>query len=245
MRYELKILRRESAESEPYWQSFMYETEDETNTVATVLSKLNNERELTDKDGQRAKKIMWESSCLQKKCGACAMVICGRPRLACDVRLSEYKDEVITVEPLRKFPVVCDLIVDRSIMHENLKTLKLWLKSDSMLGDAERDFAYESSECIQCGLCLEICPNFYAGGAFYGMSTVPVTNRLISEMSEEDIRGLSKLYEKHIYEGCGKSLACKGVCPRGIDTEKLLVNSNAFAVWHRNRKRKKKRSDTK
>mgnify|MGYP002854546298 CR=1 FL=1 len=239
MIYEIKVLRRKDNNSKPYFQSFTYETDNENNTVATALNKLNSNTVLIDTEGNEARKIMWQSSCLQKKCGACAMVICGRPRLACDAQLSEFKDGVITVEPLRKFPVVCDLVVDRSILYENLKTLKLWLSNDSNLDDSESELAYESSECIQCGICLEICPNFYSGGSFFGMSAVPVTNRLISEMSREDIKKLSKMYEKHIYEGCGKSLACKGVCPRNIDTEKLLVNSNAYVIWNKRRRRKK------
>lgn len=75
-------------------------------------------------------------------CGACAMVINGRPLLACDSKLNEVadKDGSIRVEPLRKFPVVRDLICDRTILWENLKAIKAWneegsdirLKEDTM-----------------------------------------------------------------------------------------------------------------
>ena len=40
-------------------------------------------------------------------------------------------------------------------------------------------------------------------------------------------------YNEHIYKGCGKSLACKDICPAGIDMDKLLSKSNAVAVWKR------------
>ena len=38
-------------------------------------------------------------------------------------------------------------------------------------------------------------------------------------------------YKKHIYEGCGKSLACRNICPANIDMDRLLVNSNAITLW--------------
>ena len=60
-----------------------------------------------------------------------------------------------------------------------------------------------------------------AGGSFCGMSTVPITTRLLTETEPKDRKELARLYEKHTFAGCGKSLACRDVCPRGIDTERL------------------------
>ncbi|MBQ4465152.1 MAG: 4Fe-4S dicluster domain-containing protein, partial [Oscillospiraceae bacterium] len=174
----------------------------------------------------------WECSCLQKKCGACAMVINGKPCLACDAKLGDVqKRNVIRIEPLRKFPVVCDLVVDRSILFENLKTLTVWLEEATIAKGEGASLAYEASRCLQCGCCLEICPNFAAGGRFYGMAGFAPTARLISELPPGQQRSLRKLYRKHIYEGCGKSLACRNVCPAGLDIDRLLVNSNAAAIW--------------
>ena len=228
----LVILRRERGAAKSSWQRFSYEPQSDHDTVATALRALNDREELKDLDGNPARKIEWECSCLQKKCGACAMVIAGRPRLACDAKLCDLPSEV-TVEPLRKFPVVCDLIVDRSILFENLKTLRLWLESDADQRDRRRDLVYEASECLQCGCCLEICPNFYAGGSFFGMSAVPITTRLIAQMEPKVRKEIARLYSRHEFEGCGKSLACRDVCPKKIDTEKLLVSANALAIWKR------------
>ena len=161
------------------------------------------------------------------------MVINGRPQLACAARLIDCKRQEIMIEPLRKFPVVCDLVVDRSILFENLKTLRLWLNKEAELPDRYRELAYEASECIQCGCCLEVCPNFCMDGKFFGMSSVPVTTRLLTEMPVNDAKEIAKLYARHTFAGCGKSLACKDICPKGIDTEKLLVNANAMAAWKR------------
>ena len=220
MNYILNILRRRRGDAKSYRQRFLYEPVTEGDTVATALTELNNREVLADINGT-------------PECGACAMVINGRPQLACAARLIDCKRQEIMIEPLRKFPVVCDLVVDRSILFENLKTLRLWLNKEAELPDRYRELAYEASECIQCGCCLEVCPNFYTGGSFFGMSCVPITTRLLTEMPVNDAKEIAKLYARHTFAGCGKSLACKDICPKGIDTEKLLVNANAMAVWKR------------
>ena len=65
------------------------------------------------------------------------------------------------------------------------------------------------------------------------MSAVPLATRLLSEMSPRERKKIARLYEKHEFAGCGKSLACRDVCPKHIDTENLLVNANALAIWKR------------
>ena len=231
MKYRIDI-ERYSPEKKSYIESFYYETDSETETVANALAFLNLQSNLKNVDGQDAEPIGWDCGCMQKKCGACAMVVNGRPALACDSRLSRC-GKVIRLSPLKKFPVVRDLIVDRSVMFENLKTIKLYFEDNADFSEKAAGIAYEASRCLQCGCCLEVCPNFIAGGTFTGMaSAVPVT-RLFAELPAEKIKELSKLYNKHIFEGCGKSLACRNICPAKIDIEKMLVNSNAAAVWKR------------
>ena len=228
----IEILRRASAEDEPRWQSFLYEPEDGAETVATLLTRLNGRDPLMDTDGNPAEPIRWDCGCLQKKCGACAMVICGRPRLACDTRLRELK-EPVRIEPLRKFPCVADLIVDRSILFENLKTVSAWMTADAAPTEKKNATAYEASRCLECGCCLEICPNFAAKDPFFGMAAAVPLTRLLAQMPADEQKELRAKYRKHVYGGCGKSLSCRDICPAGIDIEGLMVNANAAAVWKR------------
>ena len=243
MKYIISITRCRRFSSDRYIQKFAFElldlnfeTDDATMNIASVLTSLNRRDPLVDVDGNPADEILWECSCLQKKCGACAMVINGRPSLACDVMLKDCRKEEIKIEPLHKFPLIADLMVDRSILYENLKTMRIWLEKEADIADRDRETVYEASECIQCGCCLEVCPNFYAGGNFFGMSTVPLTTKLLSESDLRDMKETAKLYARHTFEGCGKSLACKNVCPKKIDTERLMVNANAMAVWKRKKR---------
>ena len=233
MKLRFDILRQSSPESEPYLQSIEYSTGRENATVASALLEINLS-DMTDTNGKPVGEIGFEHSCLQKKCGACAMLINGVPGLACGARLSELAENgSVELRPLRKFPVVRDLIVDRSVMFADLKALGAWAESEIHPADKTDDTAYEASRCLQCGCCLEICPNFYAGGSFMGMAAAVPASRLIEQLGKEKRRELARAYSKHFYGGCGKSLACRDICPAGIDAERLMVNSNAAAVWRR------------
>ena len=256
MIFEIQLDRRKAQDAQGRRECFRYETADLSETIATVLSKLNSSSPLTDTDGNAAEPIRWECSCLQRKCGACAMLINHKPRLACDARLEEYaaagkrfgirrtkgkkekKEQEqpvsILLEPLKKFPLVEDLITDRGIMQENLRKMNLWLSSEAVHTQRSFDTAYEASRCLQCGLCLEVCPNYSPENGFTGLAAaVPSARVLVETASDPSSAALKKKYRKYVYEGCGKSLACRNICPAGIDADGLLASSSAIAVWGR------------
>ena len=233
MKVILQILRTRKGGGPQWLQSVPYEGTDENATVATALSDINSKADYRDTEGNTVSPVLWECSCLQKKCGACAMRINGKPRLACDTKLREFKKGRILLEPLKKFPVIEDLVVDRSILQENLKKIRVWLPETARIPEERYDMAYEASRCLQCGCCLEVCPNFYAGGDFAGTAGFVPTAKLLSELSDDRRQEIRKAYRKYFYEGCGKSLACRNICPAGIDVDHLLVNSNAMAIWKR------------
>ena len=226
MKYLLNIWRQKAAAEKGHFQEYVYETEDEKMTLARALLELNR---LHPED-----EIVFEHSCHQKKCGACAMVIQGRPSLACDAVLKQRaKKGRLQVEPLRKFPVIADLMVDRSILFENLKIMKVWAEEGVRIQDKALGTVHEASGCLQCGCCLEVCPNFYPGGNFFGTAALVPSARLISSMTNEDGKALRQAYKTHIYNGCGKSLACHEICPAHIDMDHLLSRSNAISIWRR------------
>ncbi len=228
----LDVLRRESPTAQPYWQRIPFATENPNATVASALTEINRSGRYTDTEGNRVLPIQWDCGCLQRKCGACAMVIAGRPRLACDTFLREFPGKrSITVEPLTKFPCVADLIVDRSVLFENLKAMEAWPKAAIQMTEKKLGTAYEASRCLQCGCCLEVCPNFQAGEKFCGAAGFVPTIRLLSSLPEEDQRRVRAAYYKHAYSGCGKSLSCQKICPAGIAVDRLLVNANTAVFW--------------
>ena len=239
MKVLLDILRCESADAAPWHQCIPFETADTNATVASALTAINADPSLRDTEGRPVTPIRWECSCLQKKCGACAMRINGVPRLACDAQLADL-GETVRLAPLGTFPVVADLMVDRSGMMQQLRDMRLWLETSEPAADPDALAAsYEASRCLQCGCCLEVCPNFYVDGDFYGMAAAVPVSRIVAEADEAQMADLRRVYRSHVYDGCGKSLACRDICPAGIDIEGLLVRSNAAAVWKRRRKGRK------
>ena len=230
MKVIFDIERRRSPEEEPRHQRIAFTCDDEKMTVALALRRINSGG-FTDEQGNPVEPVRWEEGCGQKKCGACAMLINGTPSLACDTLLKDGTE--ISLKPLKKFPVVADLLVDRSIMMDNLKTLKLWAEEGSKVKEKEFENAYAASLCLQCGCCLEACPNYYPEGPFFSAAAFAPQARLLSSLSNSQRTEVKKLYREHVYEGCGKSLACEKVCPAGLPLDRLLSRSNAVKVWHR------------
>ena len=223
----VKILRQRTPFSEPYWQTFKYDRKDDQ-TVAGMIDELNYKDDLKDVDGNPAPRISWECSCVQGMCGACAMVINGRPALACETFLRDLKGDVITVEPLRKFPTVCDLVVDRGVIQDNLKKVNACIEEYKGAGAEEYDHMYLAGKCLKCGLCLEVCPNYKGGKRFFGAAFANDCYLIASRSGkrDEDIR---KTYGEHFAKGCSKALSCMDVCPMDIPTLKSMAKLNKKA----------------
>lgn len=233
MNCKIQIKRQKDESASPYWQEFIYEGSSNV-SVAAVLNELNGRTLLQDSFGKDAEPISWECGCMIRKCGACAMRINGIPRLACSTFLDALKAKKITLEPLSKFPVVKDLVVDRSIVFENLKKINLWLESEAYMISYTHKPRYQSAKCLMCGCCLEVCPNFSVSGEFAGAIAPVNVFRILNEEQSNDHRAeISASYKQLYFEGCGKSLSCQNICPVGIPVEELMVRSNADAIWKR------------
>jgi succinate dehydrogenase / fumarate reductase iron-sulfur subunit len=125
-----------------------------------------------DADGRAVAPVAWECNCLEEVCGACTMLINGRVRQACtalvDRLLEARPGRPIELRPMTKFPVLRDLVVDRSRIFATLKKIEAWLPVDSYddLGPGPRQsqehqrLAYQLSKCMTCGCCMEACPQF-------------------------------------------------------------------------------------
>ncbi len=227
MQIEIVIKRKEPGQAS-YFQAFSYEGDGKL-TVADFLAELNERSDRRDRSGAPASRITWEASCHEEKCGACAMVVNGKPGLACGIFLKDAgKKGRITIEPLSKFPVVRDLKVDRSSMFRMLKDMRLWLLGRKE-GNKEDDrrLGYEVSQCLQCGLCLEVCPNFLAGGDFGGAASLTAAYKVLSqERAGEHFDEVRKNYRRHFFGHCGKSLACVEICPAHIPLARVQARAN-------------------
>lgn len=220
----VRIKRQLSSDSEAYWQSFKYEGAGHV-TVSAVLDTLNYTDDLFDIDGKPAERIRWECSCMQAVCGGCAMVINGVPALACATFVDEVKGEELVLEPLSKFPVVADLIVDRNVIYENLISAKAYLDSIAKNDARQYNQQYSVAKCLKCGLCLEVCPNYRPGGEFFG-AVLANESYLIASQSTNKKSHVIKEYKTHFGAGCSKALSCQSVCPMKIETITSIMRMN-------------------
>lgn len=227
----LRIKRQENPFASPYFEEYRVPFEDKNMTIAVALLNLTEDQRIKVEGTHPFRPVAFDHSCHQKRCGACAMVINDHPALACDTRLSSFSGDVIKIEPLKKFPIILDLLCDRSSIFERMKELDVWIEGDSGLQGEE--ISYEATRCIKCGLCLEVCPNFYREGAFGGMAAMAEQAALLAKIPPEQRKKAAKNYKRSVFDGCGKSLACRDICPVKLDIEELLVRSNAAAIWKR------------
>lgn len=219
----VRILRKLPTEDRQFWEEFEYSGPADV-SVAAMIDILNYMDDITNAKGEAVPRISWACSCLQGLCGACAMVINGRPALACSTFLRDLGDEV-RLQPLSKFPVIADLVVDRAVIQQNL------LKTDSYIQEykpspaKEHDHQYTAAKCLKCGLCLEVCPNYKGGENFYG-ALFANDCYLIATRSDVFDDSIGSDYKKHFARGCSKSFACMDVCPMEIPTISSMAKMN-------------------
>jgi succinate dehydrogenase / fumarate reductase iron-sulfur subunit len=227
---ELRIRRQDAPGAAPYWQTFRVAAKPEDNIVS-VLRALRLAPVTVD--GERVDPVAFEHNCMEEVCGACALLIDGRPRPSCSTLLSEL-GEVIRLEPLPKFPVVRDLMVDRARLFENLKRVQAWVRLDGPWDIHERaprlsqrqwtaDYLY--SRCMNCGICLAACPQFpdSTGGADAGRAFVgPNALAQVRLLNAHPLGRYDKTERLHaiMAEGgltdCGNAQNCVRVCPKEI-----------------------------
>ena len=220
----VKIKRQESPESAAYWQSFTYDGPAHV-AVSAVLDALNYTDDLFDVDGKPATRIRWECSCMQAVCGGCAMVINGVPALACATFADEVRGKELVLEPLSKFPVLSDLVVDRSIIYENLIRANAYLETLAEGDERQHGHQYSVAKCLKCGLCLEVCPNYHPGGEFFG-AVLANESYLIASQSADAKAPVIQEYRTHFGAGCSKALSCQSVCPMQIETLTSIMRMN-------------------
>lgn len=221
----LRIWRQEGSAAQGRFEEFTLPYRAGANIISCLMQIQKNP---VNAGGQKTTPPVWESNCLEEVCGACSMVINGRVRQACSTLVDRLapNDEPVTLEPMRSFPLVRDLIVDRSRMFENLKKVHAWIDIDGTydlgpgpkMAPKDQEWAYELSKCMTCGCCLEACPNWHYEGEFIGpaaISQVRLFNTHPSGALHKEER-LEALMGPGGITDCGNAQNCVKVCPKGI-----------------------------
>lgn len=231
-RVVLQVKRQASPEARPYWEEYHIPYRPYLNVIICLQE---TRKRLKTFDGIPTTPIAWESSCLEEVCGICTMVINGRARQACSA-LVDQLTQPITLEPMTKFPLVRDLVVDRSPLFENLKRVKAWVPiqdtADRGPGPKilprDQQINYLLSRCFSCGACLEVCPQVndktnFVGAAVINQARLFNRHPLGKEIQKER---LEALMQEGGIEDCGNAQNCLNICPKEIPLVDSIVQIN-------------------
>jgi succinate dehydrogenase / fumarate reductase iron-sulfur subunit len=195
-------------------------------------------------DGKPTTTPVWDAACLEEVCGACTMVINGKARQACSALVDKLgnADAIITLEPMTKFPIVRDLIVDRSRLFNDLKRVKAWVPIDGSydlgpgpaMSQAVQERRYPLSRCISCGCCLEACPQYTATNKYVGAAVISQARLFNDHPTGAQLKGerLEALMEEGGVQDCSKAGNCVEVCPKEIPLLESIATVQRQAGIH-------------
>ncbi len=168
--------------------------------------------------------VRW--NCKAGKCGSCSAEVNGNPRLMCMTRLSDLDlTEPVTVEPMKAFPVMRDLVTDVSWNYKVKEKIKKFKPREPDAEDGtwrmeqqDIDRVQEFRKCIECYLCQDVChvlrehhlhekfigPRFLVYAAALEMHPLDTEDRL-EDLKDDDGIGY-----------CNITKCCTKVCPEGI-----------------------------
>ena len=168
-------------------------------------------------------------------CGACGMVINGKPRLACKTLTTEFKDGKIELLPLPTFRLIKDLSVDTGTWMKSMSMrVNSWIvtKEKTDISKIEKrvepevaEEVFELDRCIECGLCVASCSTAIMRNDFIGAAGL---NRVVrfsidphDERTDEDFYDL--IGDDEGIFGCMSLLACEDHCPKNLPLQSKIA----------------------
>jgi succinate dehydrogenase / fumarate reductase iron-sulfur subunit len=228
MLVDLRILRYDPERDEkPHWDRYNVESE----PMDRVLDLLH--RVKWEHDGR----LTFRRSCAHGVCGSDAMMINGRNRLACKIRVDQLGKK-ISVAPLPGLPVIKDLVVDMDDFFAKYRSVKPFLQADDappererLQSADERERYDDTTKCILCAACTSSCPSFWAQPSYVGPAAIVNAHRFIFDSRDDHAEErLEILADKDGVWRCRTIFNCVDACPRGINiTQAILEVSSAIA----------------
>ena len=227
MQVDLRIQRFDpERDKKPHWETYVVQSE----PMDRVLDLLH--RVKWEHDGR----LTFRRSCAHGVCGSDAMMINGRNRLACKIRVDQLGRK-ISVAPLPGMPVIKDLVVDMDDFFAKFRSVMPFLMADTAEPERERIQSPEDREryddttkCILCAACTSSCPSFWATPAYVGPAAIVNAHRFIFDSRDDHAdERLEILADKDGVWRCRTIFNCVDACPRGINiTGAILEVSQAI-----------------
>ncbi len=189
--------------------------------------------------------IAFDHDCREGICGMCSMYINGQPHgplqgvTTCQLHMRSFKDnDTIVVEPwrARAFPVVKDLVVDRSAFDRiiasggfvSVNTGNAQDANSLPIGKEQADESFMSAACIGCGACVAACKNssamLFVSAKVSQLSMLPqgqpeAQKRVTAMVNQMDAEG---------FGSCTNTGACEAECPKGISLSNIARMNREF-----------------
>ncbi len=228
MKFTLHVWRQTNADDAG--RMVRYEI-DGVSPDTSFLEMMDTLNEQLTQSGQEP--IAFDSDCREGVCGTCSMIINGQPHgpsrgaATCQLYMRQFTDGAkITIEPWRSraFPVVRDLIVDRSSFDRVMQaggfvTVHSGPKPDPNAMPVEpevAELALDAATCIGCGACVAACPN--SAAMLYTAAKVSHLGLLPQGQPERysRVRRMVEQMEKEGFGGCRNYAECEAACPKEI-----------------------------
>jgi succinate dehydrogenase iron-sulfur subunit len=192
--------------------------------------------------------IAFDSDCREGICGTCGFMIGGvahgplKLTTACQLFLRHFRDgETVVVEPFRSraFPVLKDLVVDRSSLDRimqaggfiSARTGSAPEANAILVGKTEADRSMDAAACIGCGACVAACPN--GSAMLFTAAKIAHLALLPQGHPERRQRALRMVHamEENGFGSCSNHAECEAVCPKGIGIDFIaLLNREYIAA---------------
>lgn len=241
MRIELEIWRQDGPETAGRFETHVVSDATPEMSLLELLDRLNDQ--IAEAGGEP---VQFESDCREGACGACGVTVDEVPHgpvpntPSCRQHLRAFGDvRQLRIEPLRSasFPVVRDLVVDRSALdrliqaggHVDVMAGTAPDADDVLVGHDDAETALDFAACIGCGACVAACPNgaahLFAGAKLAHLALLPHGKLERGRRSKAVVEVLEQEFGP-----CGTYGECVEVCPAGIPL-------TAVAAVHRERLR--------
>ncbi|MCL4489821.1 MAG: succinate dehydrogenase iron-sulfur subunit [Chloroflexi bacterium] len=232
VKFQVKRFNPEK-DSQPHWKEYDVEVEPTDRVLDGVnYIKWNIDGSLT-----------YRRSCAHGICGSDVFTVNGRNRLACKflVKQALKESQIITVEPMRGFPVIKDLVVDMEGFFAKFRSVKPYLINNDPEPSKERVQSVEQRErfddttkCILCAACTTSCPTFWADKQYVGPAAIVQAHRFIFDSRDQGTdERLALLSDAGGVFTCRSIFNCVEACPRGIDITKAIYEVRQATLFKR------------
>lgn len=236
----LKIWRQAGPKSSGSFMDFQAQNLSPDMSFLEMMDVVNEE---LIKKGQEP--VQFDHDCREGICGSCAMVINGNPHgpdkatTTCELYIRRFKDgDTVVVEPFRAraFPVIKDLVVDRSGFDRIQHAGGFISANTGAAPDAncipvpkpEADRAFAAAACIGCGACVAACKN--ASASLFVAAKITHLGLLPQGQAERDERARKMVAQMDAegFGGCTNTGACSAACPKEISQETIAIMNRDF-----------------